>query len=309
MPIVPATDSAPPDTAQLQALLIAKRPPVVFRSNDIITVNVAGIEDYAVKQRVSEQGTIVFPLIGRIQVAGLTIEQLQQAITEALKSGGMVRDAQVTIISEERPKEVVSVLGDVGHPGIYPALGDLTVAEYLSEASGFVESVPNSLGGNSAASFNVTLIRPGLDAPVRIPISAKPQDSAWGRIPLFPGDQIRVEKVGIVYAVGAVKAQGSFSLKNSDRTTVTQLIALAGGVGYEADGGGTHTSSARTATAPRSSRSISFGSLRERIQMSRFSRKTSCLFQQTSSRRSSREVGLPSSSPSPPPSSTATSAS
>ena len=135
---------------------------------------------------------------------------------------------------------MVAVLGDVGHPGIYPALGDLTVAEYLSEAQGFVESVPNSLGGNSAASFTVTLIRPTLSAPVRIPLSAEPKDAAWGRIPLFPGDQIRVEKVGIVYAVGALKSQGSFSLKNSNRTTVTQLIALAGGVGYEADGAGTH---------------------------------------------------------------------
>jgi polysaccharide export outer membrane protein len=240
MPIVPATDSAPFDTAQLQTLLVAKRPAVVFRSNDIITVNVAGIDDYAVKQRVSDDGTIIFPLIGKTQVAGLNIEQLQQTITEALKNGGMVRDAQVTIIVEERPKEVVAVLGDVVHPGIYPALGDLTLADYLSEASGFVESVPNSLGGNSAASFIVTLIRPGLSTPVRIPLSTAPQDAAWGRIPLFPGDQIRVDKVGVVYVVGAVRAQGSFSLKNANRTTVTQLIALAGGVGYEADGGGTH---------------------------------------------------------------------
>lgn len=240
MPIIPATDSTAPDTTQLQALLTARRPPVVFHSNDILTVNVAGIEDYAVKQRVSDEGTIVFPLIGKTMVAGLTIEQLQETITLGLKNGGMVRDAQVTIVVEERPKEVVAVLGDVGHPGIYPALGDLTVAEYLSEASGFVESVPNALGGNSAASFIVTLIRPGLSAPVRIPLSSDAQEAAWGRIPVFPGDQIRVDKVGVVYAVGALKSQGTFSLKNTNRTTVIQLVALAGGVGYEADGGGTH---------------------------------------------------------------------
>lgn len=227
------SDSALPDTAQLQALLQARRPPLVFQTDDVLSVQVYGIDTYAEKQRVAEDGTIVFPLIGRTQVAGLTTEQLQANISRALGDKGMVRDAQVSITSELRPTEIVSVLGNVAKPGIFPAVGKLTLADYLSEASGFVESSGGPSSASSPASYTVTLLRPSIGSPIRVPLGPQPSDSIWGRIPIFAGDQIRVDKVGVVYAVGAFKTQGGFQLKNASRTTVAQLIALAGGIGFE----------------------------------------------------------------------------
>ena len=197
-----------------------------------------GIDTYAEKQRVGNDGTIVFPLIGRVQVAGLTTEQLQASIAQALNDRGMVRDAQVSIISDLRPTEVVAVLGNVTKAGIYPAVGNLTLADYLSQAGGFVES--GGGGPNSPASYTVTLFRPSLGTTARIPLGPQPSDSQWGEIPVFGGDQIRVDKVGVVYAVGAFKTQGGFQLKNSTQTTVAQLIAVAGGIGFEAASGDSH---------------------------------------------------------------------
>lgn len=242
LPIVSAPAQIEPeiDITLLRSLLVAKRPPLVFRADDILTVNVVGIEDYAVKQRVAEDGSIAFPLIGKIQVAGLTTEQLQASIAAALASADMVHQAQVTITSDLRPNEVVSVLGDVVRPGIFPANGSLTLADYLSQASGFIESAGSTQGGSSAASYVVTLLRSTLSAPVRIPLSPQPADAPWGRIPLFSGDQIRVSKVGVVYAVGAFRNQGGYQLKNLSHTTIIDLVALAGGVGFEADNGDTH---------------------------------------------------------------------
>ncbi len=233
------SDSELPNVAQLQALLQAKRSPLIFATDDVLSVQVYGIETYAEKQRVGDDGTIVFPLIGRTQVAGLTTEQVQASIAQALGDKGMVRDAQVTIIAELRPTQVVSVLGNVTKPGVYAAVGNLTIADYLSEAAGFIENSPGA-SGSSPASYTVSLLRPGLGGPVRIPLGLQPSDSAWSRIPIFPGDQIRVDKVGVVYAVGAFKVQGSYQLKNATRTTVTQLIALAGGIGFEAASGDSH---------------------------------------------------------------------
>ncbi len=242
LPIVsaPAQNEPEVDVNLLQSLLVARRPPVVFRTDDVLTVKVVGIEDYAVKQRVAEDGSIAFPLIGKTQVAGLNTEQLQASIAAALAAADMVHQAQVTITSDLRPNEVVSVLGDVVHPGIFPANGSLTVADYLSQAGGFIESSGSSQGGSSAASYFVTLRRPTLSAPVRIPLSPKAEDAPWARIPLFPGDQVRVNKVGVIYAVGAFRNQGSYQLKNLSHTTVIDLVALAGGVGFEADSGDTH---------------------------------------------------------------------
>lgn len=226
------SDSDLPNESQLLALLQAKKPPLFFQTDDVLTVQIYGIDTYAEKQRVSDDGTIVFPLIGRTQVAGLTVEQLQASIAKALNDKGMVRDAQVTVISELRPTGVVSVLGNVIRPGIFPAVGNLTLADYLSQAGGFVESASGT-SGNSPASYTVTLLRPSL-GPIRVPVGPQPIDSQWGRIPVFAGDQIRVDKVGVVYAVGAFRAQGGFQLKNATRTTVAEIIALAGGIGYEA---------------------------------------------------------------------------
>lgn len=231
------SDADLPNRAELEALLHAKRPPLVFRTDDVISVQIYGIDTYADKQRVSDDGTVIFPLIGKTQVAGLTTEQLQASIASALATRGMVRDAQVTVISELRPTEVVSVLGNVTRPGIFAAVGNLTVADYLSQAAGFVESAGGSPSSNSPASYTVTLFRPSLGVPVRIPVGPQPSDSLWGGIPVFAGDSIRVDKVGVVYAVGAFRLQGGYQLKNSTHTTVAQLIALAGGVGFEAASG------------------------------------------------------------------------
>ena len=240
LPAKLSSDSDLPDLSQLQALLNAKRPPLVFQTDDVLSVQVYGIETYADKQRVGDDGTIVFPLIGRTMVAGLTTEQLQARIATALADKGMVRDAQVTIISEMRPSDVVSVLGDVNKPGIFSATGSLTLADYLSQASGFVESSSAGQSTNSPASYTVSLLRPSLGNPIPVPLGPELGTSTWSRIPVFAGDQIRVDKVGVVYAVGAFKTQGSYQLKNATRTTVAQLIALAGGVGYEAASAQSH---------------------------------------------------------------------
>ncbi len=240
LPAKQPSDADLPDRAQLELMLHAKRPQLMFQTDDVITVQIYGIESYAEKQRVGDDGTIVFPLIGRTQVAGLTTEELQARIAAALGEKGMVHDAQVTVISELRPTEVVSVLGNVTKPGIYPAVGNLTIEDYLSEAAGFVESSAGSANANSPASYTVTLYRPSMGVPVRVPVGPQPSDALWGKIPVFAGDHIRVDKVGVVYAVGAFKSQGGFQLKNSSRTTVAQLIALAGGIGYEAASGDSH---------------------------------------------------------------------
>lgn len=221
--------------ALLQSLLHAKRPILLFRADDVLTVQVYGIRDYSVQQRVAEDGCITFPLVGKVKVAGLTVEQLENAIADMLAKTGMVREPQVTVNAVDRPSAIVTVSGDVVKPGTFSAFGDLTVMDYLSKAGGLNDNVPANSPTNSPASSVVTLLRSSMGEPVNIPLGPDPKASPFAHIPLFPGDELRVSKVGLVYAVGAFKAQGAYALKNSSATTVMQLIALAGGIGYEAD--------------------------------------------------------------------------
>ena len=223
------------NAALLQSLLQARRPILLFRADDVISVQVYGIKDYSVEQRVAEDGSIIFPLVGKVQVAGLTVEQLENTLAGLLAKSGMVREPQVTVNAISRPWAIVTVSGDVVRAGTFPAYGDLTVMDYLSQAGGLNDNLPTNPPTNSPASSVVTLVRSSLEEPVSIPLGPNPKASPFARIPLFPGDELRVSKVGVVYAVGAFKTQGAYPLKNSSPTTLMQLVALAGGIGFEAN--------------------------------------------------------------------------
>jgi polysaccharide biosynthesis/export protein len=222
------------DTAQLDALLAAKRPPLLFVPGDVLSLKIYGLKDYdADSEQVAEDGTVLFPLVGRLGVAGLTVPQVSDLITSHLVQSGIIMDPQISVAAVKRPKAVVTVSGFVSKPGVLPVDGDRTILDYLSEAGAF-----SQLGQNPAEpnpSTVVTLVRAGLPAPVNIPLGVDPQKSPYGRIPAFPGDQIMVAKLGMIYAVGAFRLQGVYPLKAESPTTLMQLVALAGGIGYEAD--------------------------------------------------------------------------
>ena len=231
-----AVPSTVPTSAQLlTSLLQATTPELVFRPDDVISVQVYGLKDYALHQQVAQDGTVPLPFLGKVRAAGLTVAQLETRVEAELRRGGIiVHDPQVVITAISRPSAVVTVSGDVVKPGTFPAYGELTLMDYLSDAGGLPENISGNSVVNSPASLTVTLIRPSLGHPVKIPLGPDPASSEYGRIPLFPGDQVQVSPVGMVYAVGAFKTQGAYPLKNSSPTTILQLAAMAGGIGYEA---------------------------------------------------------------------------
>lgn len=236
----PSSESVPPppavDKGELDGLLTATRPQLRFRADDTLSIEVYGMSSYASGQRIAQDGTLVLPFIGKIHVAGLTVQELQEKVTGELKAKGIVQDPQVTVVVGLQPWAVVTVAGSVGKPGMFPAYGRLTVLDYLSAAGGFRDNLSGGTWGvSSPASTTVTLVRPTLTKPVSIPLGPDPMQSPYGSIPLFPGDQIKVSRVGVVYALGAFRQQGAFPLKSTSPTTVLQLAALAGGIGWQGD--------------------------------------------------------------------------
>ncbi len=243
--LAPAPSGAPPtgsaqDQVQLDSLLHAFRPQLLFAPDDIVSVQVYGVKDYFVQQQVASDGTIAFPLVGSLPVSGLTVQQLEASLSASLAKSGMIQNPQVTVTAVSRPSAIVTVAGNVAKPGTFPAFGNKTLLDYLSEAGGLNNSITSSSLINSPASSTVILIRPSLAQPVTITLGPDAAKSPYANIPLFPGDQIRVGAVGVIYAIGAFKTQGAYPLKNTAPTTVLQLLALAGGIGYEADSKDAH---------------------------------------------------------------------
>jgi len=96
--------------AQQQYLLIP---------GDIMRISVFKNPELSLDARVSEAGTIGYPLIGSVPVAGITLPAAEHKIAQMLKDGGFVLNPQVNILLTQALGNLVSVIGEVNTPGRY----------------------------------------------------------------------------------------------------------------------------------------------------------------------------------------------
>jgi protein involved in polysaccharide export with SLBB domain len=105
-------------------------------SGDRVRVAVFGEPDLSVSERVSDRGTIAYPLLGELAVGDLTPGELERLVTERLKGPYLV-DPKVTVSVDEFRQ--VFVMGQVHSPGGYPYVPGLTVRKAVSIAGGFTD--------------------------------------------------------------------------------------------------------------------------------------------------------------------------
>jgi polysaccharide export outer membrane protein len=194
---------------------------------DLIEVSVYDVPELATKARVSNSGDIYLPLIDYVHVEGLTQEEAQTVIEKRLADGGFVRNPHVTIFVDEAASQGVTLLGEVGKPGIYPDVADHKLYEIISEAGGFTAS----------ASRKIAIIRRNRQEPIRIDLPRNLADDLSGNVEVLPGDTITVPRAPIIYVVGDV-GRPSGLLVDNGTLTVLQALALAGGTNHTAKMGG-----------------------------------------------------------------------
>jgi protein involved in polysaccharide export with SLBB domain len=108
-----------------------------LNSGDMISVRVLGEDDLKrEKVRLSDAGTISFPVLGEIRVRGMTAGALEEYITKGLK-GRYLLNPQVTVTIDEYRNFYVN--GMVERPGGYPYAPGLTVRKAITLAGGFKE--------------------------------------------------------------------------------------------------------------------------------------------------------------------------
>jgi len=88
------------------------------------------------KARVSSKGYITFPLLGEVEVSGLTVAGLERKLSQMLEKDYLV-NPQVSVFIEEY--STVSILGQVDKPGTYELKGTVSVVELISLAGGFTK--------------------------------------------------------------------------------------------------------------------------------------------------------------------------
>ena len=104
--------------------------------DDSFDVRVYGDADLSGTYRVATDGTIDFPLAGRIAVAGLRTGEIQMRLIERLKDG-YLKNPQVTVLMKEWNSRKISVLGQVKNPGSVAYHPRMTIVDAIALAGGF----------------------------------------------------------------------------------------------------------------------------------------------------------------------------
>jgi len=105
-------------------------------TGDLVRVQVFGEDDLSVESRVSDRGTIPYPLLGELKVVGLSIRGVEELIANRLRGDYLVNPQVSVSILEYRQ---FYVNGQVKSPGGFPYQPGLTVRQAVSLAGGFTE--------------------------------------------------------------------------------------------------------------------------------------------------------------------------
>jgi polysaccharide biosynthesis/export protein len=193
---------------------------------DVIEVAVYGNDDLSRIPTVQTNGSISLPLLGEVQVAGLTIAEVQRKITNLLAKDYLV-NPQVEVKVKDYNSQYVSVVGEVNSPGRKPIRGRMRLIDVLIEAGSF----------KTTASGQVMITRTEGELEggqrsltVRISSSSSPsaQDLVNLELPLQNGDIVTALPKAFVTVDGEVNKAGRYAIEAD--LTVTGAISLAGGL-------------------------------------------------------------------------------
>jgi polysaccharide export outer membrane protein len=141
--------------------------PYAIGPADQLNVDVFDVPDLSRTVTVDLAGQISLPLVGAMQVSGLTATELADLISERLRTN--VRDPRVTVNVVVAANQVVTVDGAVSAPGVYPVQGRMSLMRAIARASSTTEfSKENHVvvfrranGANYATLYDLRAIREG----------------------------------------------------------------------------------------------------------------------------------------------------
>lgn len=195
----------------------------ILRPNDTIRLAVYEEPDLSGPVRILKTGQASFPLIGSVQVGGLSVSDAAARIKELYAKDYLVAP-KLTLTVDEYATEFISVIGSVKNPGQIPmpVSGRLDLASAMAIAGGLAEDADeNSIqlvrASGTTSNFSMSAI-----------------EGQSGRVQLSVGDRIIVNQsqfVGkTVSVLGQVAKPGPVAFPMNGRLDLVNAIALAGGL-------------------------------------------------------------------------------
>ena len=231
----------------LVTLLVAQTPPqvavpaptqvspgYVIGPADVLNIKVFNEADLSGPFSVDSDGTITFPLLGRMAVGGKTPRDIEALLIKAL-TGSYLKNPQISVEIGNYRSRAIFILGEVKAPGKYSIEGPMTLLEVLAKAGSLTTAAGNTIivqryKDGLAAAVSSEPMLPGDPRGAEV-MRVNVDDLREGRlnanILLQDSDTIVVPPADRFYVTGYVRTPGSFVLRPG--MSVQQAIAEAGG--------------------------------------------------------------------------------
>jgi polysaccharide export outer membrane protein len=214
----PQTTQAPPvtQTAEMKAYIVGPE--------DVLDVQVWDNKDMNQIVFVRPDGKTSLPLVGEIQAAGKTVQELQDYLSAVYSK--TVKGAAVTVIIKEIKSRPVYFLGGFGRPGALQLLrSDLTLLQAIALVGGVSPAADLEKG---------FVLRNQKMIPINFQKLLNKGDLTQD-VKLEPGDTVVAPIADVVYLQGEVRAPGA--IKFTQDLTVVRAITQGGGLTPMSAGG------------------------------------------------------------------------
>jgi polysaccharide export outer membrane protein len=200
---------------------------------DVLRVSVYDNPDLSQEVTIEADGAFSYPLIGRVQAAGLTVRQLENLLAQRFADGYLVSPQLAVTVTQHKSQQVY-VMGAVSKPGPYALQRQTTLLEALSAAGGPTaeaglevilthaadkQALSSGTSAGSAAANGQPVMRVSLE---QLMAGGVPQS-----ITLQDRDVIYVPEGAFVYVTGEIQRPGRVRLEKD--TTIQKVVTLSGG--------------------------------------------------------------------------------
>lgn len=160
-----------PEAAKSAAALTAAATPGAsgykIGPQDVLEVSVFKVPELSKVVQVGETGTVALALIGDVQAAGRTPQEVERDLAKQLGKK-YLQNPQVSVFVKEYNSQRITVEGAVKKPGVFPYRGPSTLLQAIAQAGGLEATHDSTIvvfrsadGKRSAAKFDISQIRSG----------------------------------------------------------------------------------------------------------------------------------------------------
>jgi protein involved in polysaccharide export with SLBB domain len=200
---------------------------------DVVNISVYDEPDLSINTiPIRPDGRISFPLVGDVLAEGLSVAELNQALTEGLSR--YILAPRVSVIVQEFNSQQYTIFGEVVDPGVYPLTTEVTITKALAGAGGLNKGQYRATTVELADLNHAFISRSGQVLPVDFVRLLRRGDMRFD-ITLQTGDYIYIPS-GLsqeVYILGEVNSPMLFAYR--ENMPMSRTLALAEGFTPDAD--------------------------------------------------------------------------